>query len=92
MELHDWFAGVHAGRVLSPTATEKYKEMTLRPSKRGGRSVGPAGGNGVFNAIHVTWYEARVAFTCFTNVDEFGAEKVLEPIQDVIAPLFSRRP
>jgi len=47
-ELHDWFEAIYSGRVLNPSATETYKEITLRPSRIGNvRAIGVAGGNGI---------------------------------------------
>jgi len=79
-----FFEGIGTGVYFETTAqNEAYRSARLRYSKRRGQlEMGPAGSNGIFNAVAV-WFDGdAVAFVLFTNRAEHQAEDGL--IQDVL--------
>jgi len=80
-ELYKWFDAVLGGRVLSPEATQKYREMMIRPTRTGRRAIAVAGGNGVSNSLYVNIVDANLVFIIFTSISEFVGEEAFKAIR-----------
>jgi CubicO group peptidase (beta-lactamase class C family) len=82
-ELADWYRAVFAGKVLGPAALQKFYSIAAGQSRSvGGLSLAHAGGNGIFNALHVSWIEADTHLTIFSSVANHQAERVWERFRD----------
>jgi len=84
-ELKQWFDAVLAGRVLNEAGTKRFQELSLGVSKTtGNRAIAVVGGNGIFNALYVNFFEENVTFVFFTSSDQFQAEEIWGPIKKEI--------
>ena len=88
-ELNRWFDGVLNGGVLSPVATKDYTDHSLRRYRSGKRVMGPAGGNDIFNAIYVNWFDDDVTFVLFTSESSMQAEDIFARIRPHLSALLS---
>jgi CubicO group peptidase (beta-lactamase class C family) len=86
-ELFRWYEGVLSGKVLSPEATRRYREMVFRSGSLGQKVIAVAGGNGIFNSLYVNVDDAGLVFVLFTNSNEQAAETVFEPLRPRIGGL-----
>jgi len=80
-ELYRWFDAILAGRVLSPEATKKYRDMMIRPTRSGQRAIATAGGNGISNSLYVNVVDSELVFVIFTSVSEFEGEEAFKSIR-----------
>ena len=78
-DLYRWVNALQEHRLLSPAVQERYLEaMGVRRNRRGERSMGPAGSNGIFNAVYLWSIERRRVIILLTNVDRYAAEEELQ--------------
>lgn len=83
-EMARWYKALFDGKVLGPAALEKYYAFDAgESSSAGGRALGHAGGNGVFNTLQISWIDHDVHFTLFTSTSRpLNAESVWDEISD----------
>ncbi|MCG8466760.1 MAG: beta-lactamase family protein [Gemmatimonadetes bacterium] len=83
-----WYEALFDERIVGAEAAAKFYEFDAGESRSvGGRSLGHAGGNGIFNTLQVSWIDHDVHMTFFTSTARpLNAETVWEDIsEDVIA-------
>lgn len=90
-ELHRWYEAILSGRMLSPEATHRYREMVFRAATLVQRVIGTAGGNGVFNSLYVNVDDVGLVFVLFTNASDMQAEELFKPLHPRISGLPSAR-
>lgn len=79
-----WYEALFDGYILGERALETYYDFDAGESgSLGGRALGHAGGNGIFNTLQVSFIDHDVHMTFFTSVARpFNAESVWEDIRD----------
>lgn len=78
-ELARWYDALFAGKVLGKAALGKWYDIASGTSRSvGGRAVGHAGGNGIFNTLQVSWIDADTHLTIFSSVANHQAERLFE--------------
>jgi CubicO group peptidase (beta-lactamase class C family) len=76
-ELAQWYDALFDGKILGKAALEKFYSIAAGTSRTvGGLSLAHAGGNGIFNALHVSWIEADTHLTIFSSAANHQAERV----------------
>ncbi len=87
-ELANWYDAMFAGKVLGKTALEKWYGITAGQSRSvGGLALGHAGGNGIFNALHVSWIDADTHLTIFSSVANHQAERVWDGFREPLVSI-----
>ena len=87
-ELAAWYEGVFDGKVLGPEALNTWYAIATRESPTvGGRALGHAGGNGIFNMLHVSYIDADTHMTLFSNNAAARAEPLFREFRDALADL-----
>jgi CubicO group peptidase (beta-lactamase class C family) len=82
-ELMQWYLALFAGKVLGEAALQKFYSIAAGQSRTvGGQSLAHAGGNGIFNTLHVSWIEADTHLTIFSSVANHQAERVWDHLRD----------
>jgi hypothetical protein len=68
-DLSRWYKALWQGKVLGKEALDKFMEIDARDSEEvGGKALGHAGGNGIFNCIQICYFAAELYLTVFSNV------------------------
>jgi CubicO group peptidase (beta-lactamase class C family) len=68
-DLSRWYEALWQGKVLGKEALDKFMEIDARDSEEvGGKALGHAGGNGIFNCIQICYFAAELYLTVFSNV------------------------
>lgn len=74
-ELYLWIKALESNRILPEEAKEKFlTAMRVLPNQRGVRVMGPAGSNGIFNAVYLWVLEENRVLVILTNSDKYPAE------------------
>lgn len=74
-ELYLWVKALEGDKILPKEAKEKFfAAMSVVPNARGVRVMGPAGGNGIFNAVYLWVLDENRVLVVMTNSDKFPAE------------------
>lgn len=79
-----WYEALFDGEILGPSALETFYELDAGESASvGGRALGHAGGNGIFNTLQVSWIDHDVHMTFFTGTSRpLNAETIWQEIRD----------
>lgn len=67
-ELFRWMEGIETGRSLNAVERRKHDDLLMRTTAEGVRVMGPAGDNGIFNAVFV-WYPDESCFMALASSD-----------------------
>jgi CubicO group peptidase (beta-lactamase class C family) len=87
-ELAQWYESLFDGKILGPDALQKFYSIAAGQSRSvGGLSLAHAGGNGIFNALHVSWIEADTHLTIFSSVANHQAERVWERFREPLVSI-----
>lgn len=87
-ELAAWYEAVFDGKVLGPEALSTWYSIATRESPAaGGRALGHAGGNGIFNMLHVSYIDADTHMTLFSNNAAMRAEPLFREFREILAEL-----
>ncbi|HJU74893.1 MAG TPA: serine hydrolase domain-containing protein [Gemmatimonadaceae bacterium] len=82
-ELADWYQALFDGKILGKEALAKFYAIAAGQSRTvGGLALAHAGGNGIFNALHVSWIDADTHLTIFSSVANHQAERVWERFRE----------
>lgn len=74
-DLNLWVTALQTDKLLPKESKDKFfASMGLRANQRGVRVMGPAGGNGIFNAVYMWIIEENRVLVVLSNVDKFPAE------------------
>jgi CubicO group peptidase (beta-lactamase class C family) len=84
-ELAQWYESLFDGRILGDSALRKFYSISAGQSPSvGGLALAHAGGNGIFNALHLSWIEADTHMTIFSSVAGRRAEDVWNGFRDAL--------
>lgn len=87
-ELCQWFEALFDGKIIGAQALQKYLANASGESKAfGGRVIGPAGGNGIFNSFQLSVIDADFHLTFFTSNSNFEAEKIYRDFREELISL-----
>ena len=87
-ELCQWFEALFDGKIVGAQALQKYLANASGESKAfGGRVIGPAGGNGIFNSFQLSVIDADFHLTFFTSNSNFEAEKIYRDFREELIGL-----
>lgn len=87
-ELCRWFEALFDGKIIGAQALQKYLANASGESKAfGGRVIGPAGGNGIFNSFQLSVIDADFHLTFFTSNSSFEAEKIYRDFREELISL-----
>lgn len=82
-ELSQWYEALTEGKVLGPDALKQFYAISATQSASlGGRILGHAGGNGIFNTLQITWTDADTHFTIFSSVADHRAERLWPSLRE----------
>jgi len=87
-ELAQWYEALFAGKVLGKAALAQWYAIATGESRSvGGRALGHAGGNGIFNTLQVSWIDADTHLTIFSSVANHQAERVWDGFREPLVSL-----
>jgi CubicO group peptidase (beta-lactamase class C family) len=87
-ELARWYEAMFAGKVLEKAALDRWYAIATGESRSvGGRALGHAGGNGIFNTLQVSWIDADTHLTIFSSVANHQAERVWDGFREPLVSL-----
>jgi len=87
-EMGRWYEALFDGKILGPTALEKYYSYDAGQSPSvGGRALAHAGGNGIFNTLQISWIDADTHITFFSSCAAREAESVWRDFRDELVSL-----
>jgi CubicO group peptidase (beta-lactamase class C family) len=87
-ELCQWFEALFDGKILGPEAFQKYLKNHAGQSRSvGGWSIGAVGGNGIFNALQVSFIDYDFHMTFFTSNAKIEAENKWNDFRQQIVDL-----
>ncbi len=88
-----WYEALFDGRILGPEALERYYSFDAGESRSaGGRALGHAGGNEVFNTLQISWIDHDVHLTFFTSCAARTAEDTWRDFRDELISLARGEP
>ena len=83
-----WYEALFAGRIVGPEALAKYYGFDAGESQSaGGKALGHAGGNGIFNTLQISWIDRDFHMTFFTSCAAQEAETVWRRFRDELISL-----
>lgn len=83
-----WYEALFDGKILGREALEKFYSFAAGESRAaGGRALGQAGGNGVFNTLQISWIDRDVHLTLFTSCAARAAEDTWRDFRDELISL-----
>lgn len=86
--LSRWFEALFEGKIVGERALKKYFSYAGADSKAyGGRVIGPAGGNNIFNSFQISVVEKDFHITFFTSNSEFEAERLYRDFREELVSL-----
>jgi len=88
-----WYEALFDGKILGAEALEKYYSFDAGESRSaGGRALGHAGGNEVFNTLQISWIDHDVHMTFFTSCAARAAEDTWRDFRDEMISLARGEP
>jgi len=87
-ELMDWYEALYDGKVLGERGLAKFLAIDAGTSRSvGGPALGHAGGNGIFNTLHVSFFEPDTHMTFFSSVADHQAEDLWPSFRDAVVAI-----
>lgn len=84
-ELMDWYEALYDGNVLGERGLAAFLAIDAGESRTvGGPALGHAGGNGIFNTLHVSFFEPDTHMTFFSSVADHQAEDLWRSVRDAV--------
>jgi CubicO group peptidase (beta-lactamase class C family) len=88
-----WYEALFDEKILGPEALEKYYSFDAGESRSaGGRALGHAGGNEVFNTLQISWIDHDFHMTFFTSCAARSAEDTWRDFRDELISLAKGEP
>lgn len=88
-----WYSGLFDGLILGSTALQKFYSFDAgRSTAVGGRAIGHAGGNGIFNTLQVSYIDKDFHLTFFTSSAGQQAEVLWQKIREEVRSLARGEP
>jgi CubicO group peptidase (beta-lactamase class C family) len=82
-ELSSWYGALWEGRVLGQAALDRFLAIDAGESKAvGGKALGHAGGNGIFNCLQICYFRPAVYLTLFSNTAGRPAEDLYRAVRE----------
>jgi hypothetical protein len=66
--------------LLPPAERKAFIRMSAHTNRRGTRTIGPSGGNDIFNACYLWYLDEHRVIVMLTSSDNFQAEKMVPDI------------
>jgi CubicO group peptidase (beta-lactamase class C family) len=79
-ELFAWLRALDRGTVLDAESKSAFFDLSVHTTKRGSRVIGPAGGNGVFDAVYAWFVDEGRILIVLTSDPRVRAEAVMPPL------------
>jgi CubicO group peptidase (beta-lactamase class C family) len=79
-DLARWIQALETDKPLSPAEREAFIKMSAHRNRRGIRTIGPAGGNDIFNACYLWYLDEHRAIILLTSSDKFRAENIVPDV------------
>jgi CubicO group peptidase (beta-lactamase class C family) len=87
-ELAQWYEALFDGKILGDSALRMFYGISAGQSPSvGGLALAHAGGNGIFNTLHVAWIDADTHMTIFSSVAGKQAESVWTGFRDALVAI-----
>ena len=84
-ELMDWYEALYDGKVLGERGLATFLAIDAGESRSvGGPALGHAGGNGIFNTLHVSFFEPDTHMTFFSSVADHQAEDLWRGFREAV--------
>ena len=84
-ELMDWYEALYDGKVLGERGLATFLAIDAGESRAvGGPALGHAGGNGIFNTLHVSFFAPDTHMTFFSSVADHQAEDLWRSFRDAV--------
>jgi len=79
-DLYKWILALDSPNVFPPTLKNRLYELMVHKNRRGTRTMGPAGSNGIFDAVYLWYLDEHTAYIMMTSTDAYRAEKMVGKI------------
>jgi len=79
-DLYRWIEALESDRLLPPAERDAFLGMSVTANRRGTRTLGPSGGNGIFNACYLWYLDEHRLIVMLTSSDTYRAEKMVPEI------------
>jgi CubicO group peptidase (beta-lactamase class C family) len=79
-DLYQWIQALQADQVLPAAERERFLATWAKKNRRGTRTMGPAGGNDIFNACYLWYLDEHRVIVMLTSSDDFKAEEIVPEI------------
>jgi CubicO group peptidase (beta-lactamase class C family) len=87
-ELSAWYEAMWNGKVLKEDTRAQFLSISTNESKRvGGKALGHAGGNGIFNCLQVCYFLPEMYLTLFSSVANQKAEMLYKKIREQVVSI-----
>jgi CubicO group peptidase (beta-lactamase class C family) len=83
-DLYKWIVALGGDRLLSPAEKKTFFALNTHVNKRGARTMGVAGSNGIFDACYLWYPDEHRLLVVLTSSNRFRAEKMVPDLAQVM--------